>query len=469
MSGGFSVKISQRNIASIVVIIIFGGILRFSQIIHFHFDFDQQVPAEAAYSFFVDGRVSLIGQELSFPGFFLGPINDWIQFIPYGLCNLKPDCAPFFSIVVSLFVLALSYFLLKAIYGAKIAAIVVAIFALSSWQILFDLNPNSNLFLLLSSVGVLYSIAKYYSGDQKFLILGAFICGIAIVNFNPVFIFTAVAFLAAALVKVRLIKLHTILLAIGVFSINLTPIFIFNLRHENIIFDNFVKFLTQNTVAGISINPFNLISQTVLPFYSNFLYLDIHSIYGLLVQFFSVALLILGLLKLNIKNKIEHSFLLLWIFVVVFGFTLYKGHIPEYYFIQIILPLVIIGAIALKKNIYLFLMFVLIFALSNFQEISGFKSFVNYQSKKKIVNHIISDTSDETFDVIYEVPLGFETGYDYLFKINNNQPQENGKNLYIVGIGDGAYTINQKYGQKFQTRKVKELKIKENVHVVSVK
>ena len=131
--------------------------------------------------------------------------------------------------------------------------------------------------------------------------------------------------------------------------------------------------------------------------------------------------------------------------------------------------MVIIVATALRNNIYLFLAFVLIFVFSNVQDIKSIKSFVNYQAKKKIVDYIISDTNGETFNVIYEVPLGFKTGYDYLFKIHNSHPQEDGKNLYIIGVGEGAYTINRNYQQKFQTKEAKELKIKKNVFVVSVK
>ena len=464
-----SIRISRRQVVSILTLIVIGGILRFYQINHFHFDFDQQVPAEAAYDFFINRKISLIGQELSFPGFFLGPLFNWSQFIPYGLCQLKPDCIPYFSASVSLLVLIATYFLLKNIYGSKVSTIAVGIFAISSWQILFDLNPNSNFFVLLSSVLILFTVNKYLSGDKKYFILGAFVSGLATVNFNPVFIFTTIAFFAVALLSLRKAGVFLFLLALVAFFVNYAPILIFNFRHENIIFNNMVQFINQNTTAGIAKNPLVLISQIISPFYSNFLFFDDHYIYGKLVEIFAIALLIIGVLKLNLRNKIEHSFLLVWIFFVTLGFLFYKGHIPEYYFIQILLPMVIIVATALRNNIYLFLAFVLIFVFSNVQDIKSIKSFVNYQAKKKIVDYIISDTNGETFNVIYEVPLGFKTGYDYLFKIHNSHPQEDGKNLYIIGVGEGAYTINRNYQQKFQTREVKELKIKENVHVVSVK
>ena len=234
-------------------------------------------------------------------------------------------------------------------------------------------------------------------------------------------------------------------------------------------FDNLVKFLTQNASAGVSINPITLIAKIIYPFYSNFLFLDINSIYGKLLGIFALVLIIIGIYKLDLKSKLEHLFLVIWILVVTLGFLFYKGHIPEYYFFQALLPAVIIVAIGLKHNIYLLLIFVFIFSLSNLHEIKNFKSFVNYQAKKKIVDYVTFDSRAQSYNVIYEVPLGFKTGYDYLFKIKNKQPQENGKNLYIIGIGEGASSIAQTYRQKFQMKAVAELKIKENVHVVSVK
>ncbi|OGD87124.1 hypothetical protein A2164_04385 [Candidatus Curtissbacteria bacterium RBG_13_35_7] len=254
-----------------------------------------------------------------------------------------------------------------------------------------------------------------------------------------------------------------------VFFLNYAPILIFNFRHQNILFDNLVKFITQNAPAGVSRNPITLIAKIIYPFYSNFLLLDINSIYGKLLGIFAVVLIIIGVYKLDLKSKFEHSFLVFWILVVTLGFLFYKGHIPEYYFFQALLPAVIIVAIGLKNNIYLFIIFVFIFSLSNLYETKNFKSFVNYQAKKKIVAYVTSDSQDQSFNVIYEVPLGFKTGYDYLFKIKNKKAQEDGKNLYIIGVGEGASSIAQTYRQKFQMRAVAELKIKENVHVVSVK
>src|SRR3989338_2029256 len=73
-----------RKFAKLALIIIIALSLRISKIeAAFPFDFDQQVPAATAYDFFVNHKITLIGQELSFPGFFIGPLYNWVQFIPY--------------------------------------------------------------------------------------------------------------------------------------------------------------------------------------------------------------------------------------------------------------------------------------------------------------------------------------------------------------------------------------------------
>jgi len=95
----------------------------------FPFDFDQQIPAEASYEFFVNHKITLIGQELSFKGFFLGPLHNWIQFVPYGICSLKPDCVPFFYILIGILTIMVLYLVVKKIFGDKTAVIACALAA----------------------------------------------------------------------------------------------------------------------------------------------------------------------------------------------------------------------------------------------------------------------------------------------------------------------------------------------------
>src|SRR3989344_6825769 len=126
---GFTIR-RTRRLLPLLSILAISAFLRFFKIKEsFSFDFDQEVPAQAAWEFFKNGKISLIGQELSFQGFFLGPLHNWIQFIPYGLCNLKPDCVPYFYAVVGLLTITLIYLILKSIFILRVALISSAIYA----------------------------------------------------------------------------------------------------------------------------------------------------------------------------------------------------------------------------------------------------------------------------------------------------------------------------------------------------
>ena len=216
----------------LLIILAISAFMRFVKIWQFfQFDFDQQVPAEAAYDFFINHKLTLVGQELSFQGFFLGPLNNWIQFIPYKLCNLLPDCIPYFYGLISLATGPVLFIAAKKIFDSKTALIASAIYLISVASISAQWNVNSNYFLFLSSVGLLFCANQYLMGKKLYLILGAFIAGLATVNFNPVYLFSTIAFFAASLTKSPRNYL-VYLLASASFLINYLPLAIFNFRHN---------------------------------------------------------------------------------------------------------------------------------------------------------------------------------------------------------------------------------------------
>lgn len=450
------------------LVIFLAGLLRFSSLKFFHFDHDQQVTAEAAYDFYVNGRITLIGQQLSFPGFFLGPFHNWFQFVPYGICQLRPDCAPLFFIFISIIVLILIYFVISKIFSSKIALTTVVIFGFSFPQVLYEMSINSNYFILLASVLLIFAIDRYFKGDKKYLVIGGFICGFATVNFNPVFILSTLAFYLFVLIKANKKDLPVFLISFFAFSINYTPLFIFNLRHNNILLENSVNFIKQNASTETSFNFLQTINKIVLPFYSNFLFSDINSI-NLFLKILSMLLIIVGSVLVIKKKEKIYLFFPIWILVVILGFGFYKGHIPDYYFLQILLPAIMLISFVLNTNKYLFIFFAALFLFLNFQARLNSLVFVNYQTKKQIVNSIIKDSGNSSFRVLYEIPMGFNTGYDYLFRLNKKEPQEGGENLYIVGIGEGSYMVKGRYENIFPNKVVQELSIKKNIHLVGIK
>lgn len=455
-------KILEKKL---LVIIAIAFVLRFFLINElFPFEFDQQTPALAAYDFFKDHKLTLVGQELSFYGFFLGPIHTWISFIPYGLCNLMPDCVPYFFLILSLVSMSILYLVLKEIYGTKTAVIATSIQAFSFSEITTEIGTNSNYFIFFSSTLSLFFIYKYFQGNNKFLILGALVAGIATVNFNPVFIFSALTFFLAALIRPkRDLKLFAI--AIGIFFINYLPLVIFNYRHQNLLLNAIQKFSDLNVSSSVNQKSISTLAVNILgPFYSNYLFQKANLLF---VGYTSVLLVIGVYIALKSKSKLQ-MILPAWIFITFLGFVFYSGHIPDYYFLQITLPFVILISLVLRKNAFLFVSFFSIFLFLNMQRIINYESVINYQIKKEIVEYLISDSGDKTFNLYYQMPPGLNTGYGYLTKAMGGQVIDGDKNLYILEVDPKSKPNLDKYYKAIPGRSI-DLKEIGFVSIVSVK
>ena len=454
-----------HRLPPLLLILAIGAFLRLYQIKErFSFDYDQEVSAQAAWEFFKNGKVSLIGQELSFQGFFLGPLHNWIQFIPYGLCNLKPDCVPYFYAVVGLLTITLIYLILKSIFNLRVALISSAIYAISLTAISYEWGVNSNFFLLLSTLLVLYCLYKYFQQENIYLVIGGLLSGIAIVNFNPIFIFNAFAFFLTSLLGGnKSWRLYSI--SIFALFLNYMPLVIFNFRHDNILWHNFLNFIEQNiNHSNYILAAWPLLSRVTIPFFTYYVF---HSTHFLLV-FAMLILTILGSYRiLTSKNKYL-IFLVLAPLINYTGLIFYKGHIPDYYFQLSALSVLIMMAIILSRYKILFIIFVSIFLWTNINQNFRHRAVFNYQIKKQVVNYIIADTSPATFNVYFDFLPGLNTGYEYLFKINKRLPVEGGENLYVVGAGDDSYFLKYRFQRSYPEKNVKEKIFNNAIRVISI-
>src|SRR3989344_979230 len=274
--------------------------------------------------------------------------------------------------------------------------------------------------------------------------------GVATVNFNPVFIFsTAAFFLCALLSKNR--KAKIIAASIFLFLSNYIPLLIFNLRHNNILSFSFANFLTQNAPQQNFFEKLTkVVGEIAVPFYSGFLF---HFRNPFLIVL-TTALLFLGIiLALKSRDRLK-QFLVVWIASSVLGFTFYSGHIPDYYFMQTILPFVLLIAPLVQRNFAVLLTFFVLLITTNVLVLVNYNSSLNFGIKKEVVSYVLADTKDQPFNLYYQMPPGLNTGYDYLFKARGRQPQENAKNLYILDFADPQKFDKIKYLKTFKGKQM---------------
>lgn len=453
----------KKNILFILLIIVAFAFRIWGIRESFTFDYDQAIPAQFAYDFFVNHKVSLIGQELSSPGFYLGPLHNWIQFIPYYACNLAPDCVPYFYMIISTATISITYLLFKKIFSTAVAFIVTLSYAVSYTAISFERSVNSNYFLFLTSVIVIYCLYEYYLDKNKFLIIGAFVTSLAVVNFNPVFIFSALFFYIAAIARGKT-NIKYLTLSFIAFFLNYLPLVIFDYRHNHILFNNLVSFLSKNTANEEFFYRMHfLLSNIFIPFSTYYLF---HStkIWFELIFLFTLTAGVIFILKS--KNKL-YKLILAWPPLVILGFLFYKGHISDYYFQQFIVAILIILAIALVKKPILAIAFIMLLTYVNIISLFHSNYPINYQMKKNVINFVLTDTNENTFNVYYNIPLGQNTGYSTIFKLKQKYPQENQKNLYVIDYSDINSFDLKKYAQ---SDKVIQVKSFDNfLRVVSIK
>ncbi|MEK7580949.1 MAG: glycosyltransferase family 39 protein [Patescibacteria group bacterium] len=453
----------KRNILYILLIIIALAFRIWDITESFPFDYDQAISAQIAYDFFVNHKLSLIGQELSFQGFYLGPLHNWVQFTPYYFCNLQPDCVPHFYLIISIITIVITYFLLKRIFSTAIAFIVALIYSISYTAISFERGVNSNYFLFFTTVVVIYCLHEYYLNKNKFLIIGAFFTGIAVVNFNPVFIFSTAFFYISTILRGR-INIKYYVLSLVAFFINYLPLAVFDYRHDHILLNNLANFFNQNTANEDFFYRLHfLIGKIFVPFNTYYLF---HSTKIWYVIIFLTTLIPGVIVILKSKSKLYIS-LLIWPPLVILGFLFYKGHIPDYYFQQFVVVILIILAFALAKKPIIAIAFIALLTYVNVNLLVHSKYPINYQLKKKVVNSILESTKEDSFNVYYSMPPGLNTGYSTIFKLYQRYPQENQKNLYIIDYSDAKSFDMKKYAQLGKVTQVQSFD--SFLRVVSVK
>lgn len=445
-----------------ILIVLLGGLTRFYTVKQrFYFDFDQQVPAEAAYLFFKSHRLSLIGQELSFKGFFLGPLHNWIAFIPYGACNLFPDCVPFFYAGVSVLVLMFFYYLNLKLINFRTAIIAGAIYCVSATQLILERSVNSNYFLFLSSILLLYCAYKYFYGSRKHALAGAFIAGLATVNFNPLFLFSSIAFFLTIILLNKKAPLRLFLLAAFIYIMNFLPLLIFNIKHNNIIYLAATNFLHKNIDHSITTSLTFLLFHINLPFLATHIFANANVIFQLLI-----LIIIIYATTLLLKDTKKYLLLLpLTLLCTFIGLSFYKGHIPDYYFQQTLPYAVILVAYVISKNTKIASLLLIGIIIANYSIYRTLMGGINYQAKKSVVKFITSDSGIHTFKQYYQTPLGMNEGYSYIFKVYNKEPQDYGEYLYIIDLINTPF---DDYRESFKDKKVMLNKI-DKINVISVK
>lgn len=418
------------------------------------FYYDQGRDAIVIWKLWHEGRPFLIGPVTGLSGIFLGPFYYVLIAPVYLIGRGDPVTVSVFLSLLS--VLALYFiFLMGKEMHTRLAGILAAIIGGFSYYIVYYSrwlsNPNP---MFIISVLFLYSLWKILSTEEKrWWVAASLILGVSLHFESASAFFYIFVFIIFSLWKlISRINLKSIfkpnnfigivrrnykiiIYSALVFLLTLIPQILFNLRHDNLLINNFLKLFTGEKVFSKPLTV-PVIETRINYFWTAFMgkiFLG-WSRHAIVFGSFALASLI------YFRNKLKKGILPLFsIFLItpLIGYTLFQGNfgnIYDYYLIGYFLPFILIFSIGLaifsgtligKAAVVLFLIY---FFQVNSIPLRGMMknpmdgpTDIKFSSQKKAVDWIFENAAGRgVYNVEVYVPPVIPYSYDYLFLWQGN-------------------------------------------------
>lgn len=432
----------------------------------FGFDFDQELAARTAREIIINHNLTLIGQETSVGGLFVGPYLFYLQSLALLILNFNPLGLAYLSILVGFLTLLMLAFVTSEVFNKWSALIAALIYSISFRIINYDVSANLMSYMMITSLIFFYASYKYFIKRQvKYLQLLAMALGLSLnVHFANILLSTAIIPLYI-IYKPKLTRVYLIR-AIFIIAFFTLPLVLFEFRHDFMISTNFVRFLSetgQTTLQTASpINVFNSILSDTLVKGGYFNWIPI-----------TLIIPISTILLLQDRRKGLLLFMAIFLFTPLLIMYSYKGHVPEYYFLPVLPIFLIIFSYSLyklwKKYAVIALLVLCYLSIINLQKFTSEKDISgSYAFKNEVVNWVINDAGLHDFNVYYDMPHGLGNGYTYLFGWKGRQPRDFADLLYILKFTDPENFSLVDY-EKVYAEKTISLQRFGFMHIVSIK
>ncbi len=383
----------------------------------------------------------LIGPGTSIGNMYLGPLYYYLMAIPLLIANFNPVGPALFIAILGTITIYLLWFVVrkwfptnKTNYGALAASFlyaispVIIIYSRSSW------NPNIMPFFSLLAIYAIWNV--WVNKKFKWLIVAAISFAFVLQSHYigllllPVIIITW--FLAFLKVKNKRNCFIYSLISLVLFILLMSPLAIFDFRHNFINFNAIKIFFTERQ-ATVSIKPWNAIPLMwpTLNMISADLVAAKNMAIGIFISIiFAISFVIVYLFKKEKYDEKKISIILIltmWLGFALIGFGLYKQHIYDHYFGFIFTtPFIIIGGliqyfISKKKVIFYLLAVISISSLTiiNFAN-SPLKFAPNKQLERAqvVARKVKEISSNEKFNFAIIAENNYDSAYRYFLNLD---------------------------------------------------
>lgn len=372
-----------------------------------HFTYDQARDALFIKRIIVDHKLRLIGTQSSIPGLYTPPFYYYLMAPFLWLANLNPaslDYATAFFGVAAVILLYLT--LIKLDCGKWVSLLVTAVFAVQPeilYQTRFAWNPNTTPFFTLLAV---YSYLAIFNQKNKLLwyLVLFFALGMLInLHYSGVVLLLAVLLLLWP--RKRELKGKNVFLGLAVLFFLISPLLIFDLRHDFINIKGLISYFLYNTRNEALPPPFWL---GLVEKYRFLFGLILPKGFGSLTAGIASGISFFGLAAWTVykKNRLQ-NFLLFLFFFSLLGASLYQRGFYSFYLTFLYpVPFLILGkSISLinQKTIkHLFFLVLSVTFLVNliysYKLIS--KNSVGFEKQLNQIASLLSETVASPFNLV---------------------------------------------------------------------
>ncbi len=379
----------------------------------------------------------LLGPVTSIGNMYLGPLYYYMMAVSMAIIWLNPVGAAIMVAFVSLLALGLIFYLSNKWFGffpASIAAFLYAIspvviyYSRSSW------NPNPAPFFAVLGIFSLYKL--HQSHNFYWFILSNIALAFAVQMHYLALLLMPVFYLLWLVEVISQKKIHQkgkyilsgTVLGIGSFLLLMSPLAIFDLRHNFMNTKAIIAFFSQRQTT-VNLNPFNSLSRIPHVYIWNLLERYIGGDNNIIAYILSL-IVIIPLLKWLISKKKEWIYLCLgiWLIIGLLGLSLYKQTIYDHYlgFLSPV-PYLLLAAFASLLNKrwqkVSFSLFIVVVAYFNLIKNPLLLPPNNeLQRTQEVDKFIISLSGNKPFNFALLAKNNYDAAYKYYLEVYSHPP-----------------------------------------------
>ncbi len=398
----------------------------------------------------VDHHIPLLGPVTSIGNIYDGPLYYYMMAISMAIGWLNPLSAAVMVAIIGIVTVGLVYYLARVWFGKVPALIASFLYAISPITIIYSRsswNPNPAPFFALLSIISLYKLRL--TKNSYWLILTGISLAFAVqMHFLSLILIPILGILWLLefwpLIKAKknLSKfLINSLLAVIAFLILMSPIALFDIRHDYMDLHAFIKYFTDRQTT-VNLNVFNAFSR-VPPIYTQNLigrYLSVFDNFALLIVFSVIVLIpIIWMIYEFIKHrKLNYPIFVLsiWMLIGIVGLALNKSNVFDHYtnFINPSLFLLIGSLYFLISKIkdyklkiignVLYGIFIITIIILSFQKNPFFTPPNNQlQRTQDVSKYLITLSDNKPFNFALLSEHNYDAAYQYYLDLYNHKPQ----------------------------------------------